>query len=191
MVRKMKRRDIPLFKQEVLDILPITQADMWKTLDISIRNGSDLAKIMLEEGLITRRKERGQLLLEKMGEDAHTMNNGTENELKKKEDIESLRQDILKILPMVQSDIRKSLGIDGSTCSHIISDMVKENLITKKRLDKTFLIERIYKNESRNKEKNMDHTAMLSNKNRFSPCCGCNSECNASTCVSITQWLME
>lgn len=50
----MKIKDIPRLKQQVMSILPITQAEMWKALGINSKDGSELIGYMLNERLIKR-----------------------------------------------------------------------------------------------------------------------------------------
>ena len=61
----MKTKDLPDLKQKVLDMLPITQSEMWKKLGIPNRDGSSLVNIMLKENLITRKKQDKSFLLER------------------------------------------------------------------------------------------------------------------------------
>ncbi len=50
----MKIKDIPRLKQQVMSILPITQAEMWKALGINSKDGSELIGYMLKDKLINR-----------------------------------------------------------------------------------------------------------------------------------------
>ncbi len=72
----MKTKDVPVLKQKVLDILPITQPEMWKTLGINSREGSSLVGIMLKENLLTRRKKDGIFLLERINGNGKVDSNG-------------------------------------------------------------------------------------------------------------------
>jgi DNA-binding Lrp family transcriptional regulator len=65
----MKVKDIPIFKQKVLDAMPITQAEVSKILRIDHRDTSRLIKAMLEEHIIKRTKANNTFLLEKNGSD--------------------------------------------------------------------------------------------------------------------------
>lgn len=65
----MKVKDIPIFKQKTLDMLPITQAEVWKKLGINSRDGSELISIMLEEHLIKRTKQYNTFLVERLNGD--------------------------------------------------------------------------------------------------------------------------
>lgn len=121
----------------------------------------------------------------------------------KVKDIPILKQKVLAMLPIKQSEVWKTLGIDSRDCSHIIGDMVKENLITKKKADKTFLLERISisgngndngNGENKDKEvekKKIDSTVLLSKEGRFAPCCGCQLECIPAKCNILTKWILE
>jgi DNA-binding Lrp family transcriptional regulator len=50
----MKIKDIPGLKEQVLNMLPVTQARMWKALGISSKDGSELIKYMLNDKVIKR-----------------------------------------------------------------------------------------------------------------------------------------
>jgi hypothetical protein len=50
----MKIKDIPRLKQQAMNILPITQAEMWKALGINSKDGSELIGYLLNERLIKR-----------------------------------------------------------------------------------------------------------------------------------------
>lgn len=68
----MKTKDIPIFEKRVLDMLPITQAEVWKQLKIGSRNGSGLIKVMLEHKLVKRTKiSGGTYLIEKLNGSEH------------------------------------------------------------------------------------------------------------------------
>jgi hypothetical protein len=287
----MKTKDLPVLKQKVLDILPITQAEMWKTLGIPNRDGSTLVTLMLKENLIRRTKQDKSFLLERINgngginedkrsgeEELELKRNGeeelelkrkadeelelkrkgeeelelkrkgeeelelkrkadeeikakeelkrkadeelkrnAEEELKVKEELKRnaeeelkrktqavemlvlggknqpkdskyLRQKALEILPIKQSEMWKTLGISSSACARLVDSMLKENLITRKKSNNTFIIEKLDKNK---KERKLDFSALLSNKKRFSPCAGCELECDAASCLLLSNWIME
>lgn len=50
----MKIKDIPRFKEQVIGMLPVTQAQMWKALGISSKDGSELIGYLLNEKIIKR-----------------------------------------------------------------------------------------------------------------------------------------
>ena len=93
------------------------------------------------------------------------------------------------MLPVTQADMWKSLGIDSSHGSRLADAMVKENLITRKKLGKGFLLERLC--EDKSKDKKIDLSVLLSSNNRFSPCGGCTLVCDAATCTLLSEWLLE
>ena len=62
----MHVKDIPNLKQKVLDMLPITQSDVCKNLNIDHRDGSKLISIMIGDNLIKRTKSDRTFLLERM-----------------------------------------------------------------------------------------------------------------------------
>jgi len=84
----MKTKDLPVFKQKVLDMLPVTQVDMWKKLEIDSREGSYIVNIMLKEHLLTRRRKDGSFLLEKSNGNVDNLNKEVDLELEKKADLE-------------------------------------------------------------------------------------------------------
>lgn len=61
----MKTKDIPIFKQKVLDMLPVTQAEVWKKLKIDSRSGSELINMMLKESLIERTRHDKTFMIER------------------------------------------------------------------------------------------------------------------------------
>lgn len=83
----MKVKDIPVFRQKVLDALPITQAEVSKILGIGSRDVSRLIIPMMKEHLIKRTKVDNTFLLEKNGSEAD------ENVVKKKRGFEVLLAD--------------------------------------------------------------------------------------------------
>jgi DNA-binding Lrp family transcriptional regulator len=50
----MKIKDIPGFKALVMSMLPVTQAEIWKELGISSKDGSELIGYLLNEKIIKR-----------------------------------------------------------------------------------------------------------------------------------------
>ena len=233
----MKAKDLPMFKQKVLDMVPISQADMWKKLGIDSREGSSLVSIMLKENLIKRRKQDGRFILERANgneelreqikedeelkrkedeelkrkedeelkrkedeelerKEDEELKRKEDEELKRKEDEEkklkdtnSLKKKVLDLLPITQSDMWKELGITSSAGSRLVDSMLEENLITRKKYDKTFILERVDKKVVDEEKK--DYTALLSSKNRFAPCSGCVTDCEAGMCVLLAEWLLE
>lgn len=197
----MKVKDIPILKKKVLDILPITQAEVWKKLGIDSSEGSELIRTMLAENLIKRTKEGGTYLIESPNGDrtkdvknipiyteAEDVPITDKKDIPKKakaRDISILRSRVLEMLPVMQSDIWKKLGIDRRTCSKIISLMIKDNLIKRTKCDHTFMIESA--NEIIQKK---DYSSLLSDSGKFSPCCGCMAECEPSKCVLLVEWLL-
>jgi hypothetical protein len=92
------------------------------------------------------------------------------------------------MLPIAPSDLLESLDVSNRVCSTTINAMIKENLITRTEKNGHFLLEK-----ARNKIKKSDinHGILLSRKNRFTPCCGCALECDATVCMLLTEWLLE
>lgn len=109
----------------------------------------------------------------------------------KVKDIPILRQRVLDMLPVTQSEVWKKLGINSRDGSEIISIMLGENLIRRTKQDKTFFIERLNGDGNGNLKKKKDFSALLSN-GKFSPCCGCcQTKCDATACELLTKWLIE
>jgi len=50
----MKSKDIPVFEKRILEMLPVKQVDVWKTLGISSQDGADIVEIMIKEKLVKR-----------------------------------------------------------------------------------------------------------------------------------------
>lgn len=77
----MKVKDIPVFRQKVLESLPIMQSDVSKLLGIDHRDTSKLIGAMLKDHLIKRTKADKTFLIEK---------NGSEDEKKHEKDFGAL-----------------------------------------------------------------------------------------------------
>lgn len=103
----------------------------------------------------------------------------------KVKDIPIFRQRILDALPIVQAEIGKMLGIDHRDVSKLINAMVEEHLVQKTKADRTFLIEK-YKGNGHEKKK--DFSVLLANE-KFSPCCGCDLECDPAHCPKLDEWI--
>ncbi len=102
------------------------------------------------------------------------------------ENIPSLKQRVLEILPVSQSELRKRLGIDHRDVSKLVIIMMKENIIKKKKLKTTYLLELI-----RRKKEISDIKGILIFKGKFSPCCGCGGECFPANCHKLIEWAVE
>ena len=107
----------------------------------------------------------------------------------KVKEIPVLKQRVLDILPITQAEMWKVLGINHRDGSQLVGIMVKENLIKKTKADKTYLLESINGHENIKKKK-ADFNALLS-KDKFSPCCGCELECDPGECRKLTDWIMS
>lgn len=109
----------------------------------------------------------------------------------KTKDVPIFKQKIMDMLPITQAEVWKTLGINSRDGSALIEIMLKEDLIKKTRVKKTFLVEA--KNGRRSKEKLKSESTfytLLSNKGEFSPCCGCTIECHPPKCVLLDRWLL-
>jgi hypothetical protein len=114
----MKTKDLPIFKQKILDMLPVLQMDMWKKLDINSREGSYIVDIMLKEHLLTRRRKDSSFLLEKLNGNGNgnidDLNNETGDDLKKKKvgaDLKKKAEADLK-KKKVEADLKKKAEAD-------------------------------------------------------------------------------
>ena len=96
-IKKMNAKDIPILKQKVLDMLPITQSDVCKNLDIDHRDGSKLVSIMIGESLIKRTKSDRTFLLERPNgdgkEESEITNPEEENTKKEKSEKEKTKKE--------------------------------------------------------------------------------------------------
>jgi len=107
----------------------------------------------------------------------------------KVKDIPVLKQKVLDMLPVMQSDMWKNLGISHRDGSALVSIMIEEHLVKKTRRDGTFLLERI--NGDGNIQKKKDFSVLLSKSGKFAPCIGCILECVPSKCTLLYIWLLE
>lgn len=104
----------------------------------------------------------------------------------KVKDIPILKQKVLDAMPITQAEVAKILGIDRRDTSRLIVAMLKDHTIKRTKATNTFLLE---KNGSDVIEKKKDLVALLSGE-KFSPCCGCELECDPGQCQKLTEWLM-
>lgn len=109
----------------------------------------------------------------------------------KTKDIPMLKQQVLDMLPITQSDVWKKLGIGHRDGSKLISIMTGECLIKKTRQNSTFLLEHINEDGRGKKKvsKKSRHSPLLSKNGTFSPCCGCGKECDPAKCLSLAKWI--
>ena len=59
----MKRKDLTVLKQEVLCMLPITQTEIGRKLEIGRGDSSRLVRMMVKEGLVIRMKKSNTFLV--------------------------------------------------------------------------------------------------------------------------------
>lgn len=106
-------------------------------------------------------------------------------------DYKKLQEEALKILPMIQTDIWKTLNINSKQCSRLLDKMEKANLIKRTKLKcktggVTFMVERI---EVIEVEPKTNFSALLAG-GILSPCCGCQLlECHPVSCVLMDKWV--
>lgn len=55
--KEIWKKDVPVLKLKVLDMVPVSQANVWKKLGIDYRDGSDLINMMIKEGLVVKTKK--------------------------------------------------------------------------------------------------------------------------------------
>ncbi len=101
-------------------------------------------------------------------------------------DIPIFKQKVLDVIPITQAEVTKMLGIDSRDTSRLIAAMLKEHIIKRTKSDNTFLL---LKNGS-DVQKEKDFGALLSGE-KFSPCCGCELECDPGNCEKLNEWLIQ
>jgi hypothetical protein len=107
----------------------------------------------------------------------------------KVKDIPIFRQKVLDALPITQAAVSKMLGIDHRDTSKLIGIMLKEHIINRTKVDRTFLINKNGSdNDGGSKEKKKDFGALLSG-GKFSPCSGCESDCDPGNCQRLMEWI--
>lgn len=104
----------------------------------------------------------------------------------KVKDIPIFKQRVLDTVPITQADVSKILGIDHRDTSKLIKKMLEEHIIKRTKINNTFLLE---KNGSEVKENKICFDALLSGE-KFSPCCGCELECDSRYCPKLTEWVV-
>lgn len=108
----------------------------------------------------------------------------------KTKDIPIFRQKVLDALPITQADVSKMLGIDHRDASKLIGIMLKEHVINRTKVDRTFLINKDGSGDDEGKkEKKKDFGGLLS-EGKFSPCCGCESNCDPGNCQRLMEWII-
>jgi len=88
---------------------------------------------------------------------------------------------------ILQSDVRKTLGIDSKKCSRLVSKLMKKFLIRREpELAKgrnTFRLHPLTFSGPSEK-----HKKLLA-KGKFSPCTGCILDCSPETCQPLNEWV--
>ena len=187
----IKPEDIIVLKQKVLDILPALQGDIGKRLDNCDCSYLELIDLMVQENLVTRTKQDSFFLIEAVKikkADVSTLISGEYVQKMKPKDTNDLRKMILGSLPIEPSQLLEKLDVGNRILSGTINAMIKENLMTRTEEKGRFLLEKVHKSVEK---RNTSYEATLSSKNRFAPCCGCALECDAATCILLTEWLIE
>lgn len=188
----MKKADIPKLKAEILKMMPMPQAEISKKLNIDAKSCSVVVKLMIDKKLVGRKKVRGKIIVEKFDVTKHCDKDGSAIiiEEKKTESIPELSTKLLKILPALQSDIGKKLGIKRRQCSRLMITLENNGLIKRKKVKGgTYMVEKCGVNDKPVKQ--ISFNALLSDSGRFSPCAGCNSTCEPKSCTSLTNWILD
>ncbi len=102
-------------------------------------------------------------------------------------DIPRLEEQVMSMLPVTQTEIWKTLGIGHRDGAELIGIMVKENLIKRTKIERTFLLER---RNGNGHSKKTDYSALLS-EGKFSPCSGCEKDCVPAYCEQLTGWVVS
>lgn len=102
----------------------------------------------------------------------------------KAQEIPDLKEKVLGLLPITQADMWKNLGINRRDASKLVSIMINEGLIERTRINGTYLLEE-------KKKRKKGFAVLLSESGKFSPCCGCELDCEAEICTKLRQWLID
>jgi len=88
---------------------------------------------------------------------------------------------------ILQSDVRKTLGIDSKKCSRVINKLMKKHLVRREpELAAGRNTFRLFSMEF--KEPGEIHKKLLAGS-VFSPCTGCSLECFPETCYLLNDWV--
>jgi hypothetical protein len=94
------------------------------------------------------------------------------------------------MLPVTQAEMWKALGISSKDGSELIGYLLNEKIVkrTAIKIDgkRTFLLESANGNGH---AKRIDYSALLAS-GKFSPCCGCGTECVPADCMRLIEWLV-
>jgi DNA-binding Lrp family transcriptional regulator len=105
-------------------------------------------------------------------------------------DIPRLRKQVMTMLPVTQAKMWKALGISSKDGSELIGYLINDKIVkrTTIKIDgkRTFLLESANGNGH---AKIIDYSILLIN-GRFSPCCGCGTECVPVNCMRLIEWLI-
>jgi len=88
---------------------------------------------------------------------------------------------------ILQSDVRKNLGIDSKKCSRLVSKLMKKHQIRREpELAKGRNTFRLYPLVFAGPGEK--HKKLLA-KGKFSPCTGCTLDCSPETCYLLNEWI--
>lgn len=98
----------------------------------------------------------------------------------------AIHKKILNLTPIAQKELSEKLNLDRRRISEIVALMLNKKLIIRTEIKlkgiKSFII-----NKS-NGHKVKSFEGLLNGK-IFSPCTGCQKDCNPSSCDDITKWI--
>ena len=88
---------------------------------------------------------------------------------------------------ILQSDVRKTFGIDSKKCSRLVSKLMKKFMIRREpELAKGRNTFRLYPLTFSGP--GVKHKKLLA-KGKFSPCTGCTLDCAPETCYPLNEWV--
>ncbi len=109
----------------------------------------------------------------------------------KTKDIPRLEEQVMRILPIAQIEMRRVLGLSSQDGSELIGYMLKDKLINRTVITiegkRTFLLER--RNGNGNSKK-IEYSALLSG-GKFLPCSGCEKDCVPANCEQLVEWVVS
>ncbi|MDD3474369.1 MAG: hypothetical protein PHP08_00515 [Candidatus Dojkabacteria bacterium] len=102
-----------------------------------------------------------------------------------------LEEKLLIMLPALQSNIWKELGIKRRYCSELMKVLEDNGLIKRRKVKGgTYMVEKCDINNSKFVNQTKFY-ALLSDSGRFSPCTGCVMDCDPGTCDLMNKWLLD
>jgi len=154
----MKNEDL---RYKILELLPIDQQDIWKSLGLEHRQVSKIVLKLQKEGFLTRTAGHGTYSLFLTVEGVHE---GRRLYLLRKKSVA-----VKKPAP-VKVPAKKPVGV--KKLAPAVSKLAPVKILAEK------------------KKKENRFAPLLSSDGLFSPCTGCSkyAECDPGTCVPLTKW---